>query len=79
MMCCVHGLVRGTDQDLGRDPDTDGQVKYVVEPARALSDHPGVDRVDLLTRQILARNVDPIYADPLEQIAEKAFIVRLPC
>lgn len=64
--------------ELGRDPDTGGQIKYVVELARALSDHPRVGRVELMTRQIVDKRVDDSYAEPLEQLAEKSFIVRLP-
>lgn len=75
----VHGLIRGTEPELGRDADTGGQVQYVLDLARALADHPGVDRVDLMTRQILSTNVDYEYGEPMEQIADKAWIVRLPC
>ena len=48
----VHGLVRGTDIELGRDADTGGQVSYVVDQARALAEHPRVDRVDVVTRLV---------------------------
>lgn len=75
----IHGLIRGNDLELGRDADTGGQVQYVLELARALSEHPEVERVDLLTRQILALNLDVQYSEHLEQIAERAWIVRLPC
>lgn len=75
----IHGLIRSEHAELGRDADTGGQVRYVLELARALSDHPRVARVELLTRQILALNVASDYARHLEQIAERAWIVRLPC
>ncbi len=78
-MISIHGLIRGEDLELGRDADTGGQVQYVLELARVLSDHPEVERVDLLTRQILALNMDVQYSEHLEQIAERAWIVRLPC
>lgn len=74
----VHGLIRGTDPELGRDADTGGQVQYVLELARALSVHPDVDRVDLMTRQILSTNVDAEYGDHEEQIADSAWIIRVP-
>jgi len=74
----AHGLIRGEDPELGRDSDTGGQVLYVLELARALSRHPGVDRVELITRQILATNVAPEYGDHLEQLTDKAWIVRVP-
>jgi sucrose-phosphate synthase len=74
----MHGLIRGDDPELGRDADTGGQVQYVLELARALSDHPDVARVELMTRQILSINVDHEYGEHREQIAEKAWLVRLP-
>ena len=37
VLISVHGLIRGTDLELGRDGDTGGQTKYVVELARALA------------------------------------------
>lgn len=75
----VHGLVRGHDMELGRDADTGGQIKYVVEFARALGKHPDVARVDVLTRQIHDSRIDASYAVPIEEIARNTFIVRLPC
>ncbi|KAG8094958.1 hypothetical protein GUJ93_ZPchr0012g20091 [Zizania palustris] len=54
--------------ELGRDSDTGGQVKYVVELAKALSSCPGVYRVDMLTRQILAPNFDRCYGEPVEAL-----------
>jgi sucrose-phosphate synthase len=74
----LHGLIRGDEPELGRDADTGGQVLYVLDLARALSAHPEVSRVELLTRQILSTNVDHQYGEHLEQIADKAWIVRIP-
>ncbi|MCA1743807.1 MAG: glycosyltransferase, partial [Desulfovibrionales bacterium] len=74
----IHGLVRGNDMELGRDSDTGGQVKYVVELARALGKAPQVSRVDLITRNILDSKVDPGYGKTIEKLSEKANIVRLP-
>ncbi|CAK9137947.1 unnamed protein product [Ilex paraguariensis] len=73
--------------ELGRDSDTGGQVKYVVELARALSNMKGVYRVDLLTRQITSVEVDSSYGEPIEMLACPpdgsgscgAYIVRIPC
>ena len=36
LMISVHGLIRGVAPELGRDPDTGGQVLYVLELAKAL-------------------------------------------
>ena len=49
MLISVHGLIRGHGLELGRDADTGGQVKYVVELARAVGAQPDVRRVDLIT------------------------------
>lgn len=78
VLVSVHGLIRGHNLELGRDADTGGQIQYVVELARALAEHPGVERVDLLTRQVIDSKVSSDYAEPEEQIGEGAFIVRLP-
>jgi len=74
----IHGLVRATDIELGRDADTGGQVSYVVDQARALSQHPDVERVDVVTRLIQDKRVDETYARPFEPISRGAQIVRIP-
>ena len=79
VLISVHGLVRGHNLELGRDADTGGQIKYVVELARALAAHPDVERVDLFTRQIFDAKVDPDYAEPIEELSAGAHIVRIPC
>lgn len=85
VMISLHGLVRGDAMELGRDSDTGGQVKYVVELARAMALHPAVFRVDLLTRLIRDPHVDPEYGMEEECLAQGqgdlggAYIVRLPC
>jgi len=79
LMISVHGLIRGNDLELGRDADTGGQVTYVVELARALARHPGVERVDLLTRLVEDPAVSPDYAQAEESIGNGIRILRLPC
>ena len=74
----VHGLVRSQNMELGRDADTGGQIKYVIELAKALAEHPDVERVDLLTRQVIDSKVSDDYAQPEEIIAPGANIIRLP-
>lgn len=73
----VHGLLRAKEIELGRDPDTGGQVSYVVDQARALAKHPDVKRVDVITRMIQDRRVDEAYAQPIEPVCEGARIVRM--
>jgi sucrose-phosphate synthase len=79
VLISVHGLIRGENLELGRDADTGGQTRYVVELAKALSAHPGVGRVDVITRQVNDPKVDPQYALPTEVIGARANIIRLPC
>lgn len=73
----VHGLIRGDDLELGRDADTGGQTKYVVELARALAQQPGVGRVDLLTRLVDEPTVGGDYAEPEECLDDGVRIVRI--
>ncbi|KAJ8759565.1 hypothetical protein K2173_007192 [Erythroxylum novogranatense] len=87
VLISMHGLVRGENMELGRDSDTGGQVKYVVELARALANTEGVYRVDLLTRQIASPEVDYSYGEPIEMLSCPtdgsgscgAYIIRIPC
>ena len=75
----IHGLIRGSDLELGRDSDTGGQTKYVLELAQALGKHPDVGRVDLITRQVVDQKVSSDYAEPHEVLSDNVTIVRLPC
>lgn len=75
----IHGLFRARDPELGRDADTGGQIKYVLELAEALGEHPDVQRVDLLTRRIIDPKVSAEYAEPEQKINDKARIIRIPC
>ncbi|KAJ9688755.1 hypothetical protein PVL29_014419 [Vitis rotundifolia] len=68
VLISLHGLIRGENMELGRDSDTGGQVKYVVELTRALGSMPGVYRVDLLTRQVSSPEVDSSYGEPTEML-----------
>jgi len=77
VLISVHGLIRGQDLELGRDADTGGQTKYVVELSRALAERKDVGRVDLFTRRIVDSEISADYARPVEPLAKKARIVRL--
>ncbi len=77
LLISVHGLIRGNNLELGRDSDTGGQTKYLVELARALGEHPEVSRVDLLTRKVIASDIDSDYAEPFEPLSGNSQIVRL--
>lgn len=77
VLVSVHGLIRGHDLELGRDSDTGGQTKYVVELARVLAERPEVQRVDLITRRIVDESVSSDYTHEVEPLSEKARIVRI--
>lgn len=75
----IHGLIRGKRVEMGRDADTGGQVRYVLELAKTLSEFEGVERVDLFTRLIKDKTVSEKYSEPFEELSPKCRIVRLPC
>lgn len=79
MLISVHGLIRGHDLELGRDADTGGQTKYVIELACALGERTDVSKVVLLTRRVIDPLVSADYAEPFEQLSKKASIVRIEC
>ncbi len=81
-MCLVsiHGLIRANEPELGRDPDTGGQVAYVLDLARTASVDPTFSRVEVLTRKVIDKGVSPDYCLSQEKIPNSnAEIVRLRC
>lgn len=79
LLISVHGLIRGNRLELGRDADTGGQTKYVVELARALAERDDVEKVVLMTRRVVDSQVSADYAVPFEPLSDKAAIVRIEC
>jgi sucrose-phosphate synthase len=86
LMISVHGLIRSHDLELGRDADTGGQTKYVLDLARNLAGCPGVEQVDLVTRRVVDPAVSDDYAEPIEPLdpssdkpdkSNKARIIRI--
>jgi len=75
----LHGLIRGHDLELGRDADTGGQTKYVLELAKTLSGDPQVEKVELVTRQIKDKSVSADYSEHIEKVNDKFSIVRIRC
>jgi sucrose-phosphate synthase len=74
-----HGLIRYDTPEIGRDKDTGGQVKYVLELLETLSQHPRIRKVDLFTRRIADKRVSSSYEKEIETINDKARIVRINC
>ena len=75
----IHGLIRGERIEMGRDSDTGGQVRYVIDLARTLGKMEGVTQVDLFTRRIRDKRVTPDYGEDIEELGPNCRIVRLPC
>ena len=78
-MFSIHGLLRSENLEMGRDADTGGQIKYVIELAGSLSRKSQVERVDLFTRLISDKSVSDDYAVPVEVVNEKFRIIRIQC
>lgn len=77
LLISVHGLIRSRDMELGRDADTGGQTKYVIDLARALAEQKGIDRVDLVTRRIVDKTLSSDYSEPVEALSDRANIIRI--
>ncbi|MEX0684633.1 MAG: HAD-IIB family hydrolase [Balneolales bacterium] len=75
----IHGLIRSDNLELGRDADTGGQVKYVVDLAKSLGEHEEVEKVDLFTRYIDDKKVSPSYKQETEPMGNNVQIVRIRC
>ncbi len=73
----VHGLMRSRDLELGRDADTGGQIKYVIDLARALAENPEVAQIDVVTRRVVDAALSADYAKPVEALSKKARIIRI--
>ncbi len=77
-MINIHGLLRSEQIEMGRDADTGGQTRYVIDLAKELSERDGV-KVDLFTRKISDRHLSRDYSRQVEKISDMVKIVRLPC
>lgn len=77
VLISIHGLIRGHELELGRDADTGGQTKYVLELTRSLAKHPAVSGVDLVTRLISDPQVAAEYARPVEELSDNSRIIRI--
>ena len=72
----LHGLIRSKNLELGRDSDTGGQTKYVLELVKSLADTSEVDQVDLVTRLIKDSKIDYDYAKEAEFVEPGVKILR---
>jgi len=78
-MFSLHGLVRNENPEMGRDADTGGQIKYVLELGRHLAELDGIRQVDLFTRLIDDKIVSKDYSQPIEEVGDGFRIVRIQC
>jgi len=78
-MFSIHGLLRSENMELGRDADTGGQIKYVIELANALGQRDEVRLVELFTRLVSDKAVSKDYAKPVEKVNDKFNIIRIQC
>jgi sucrose-phosphate synthase len=79
LLISIHGLIRGKELELGRDADTGGQTKYVLELAQSLSKHPEIKQVDLMTKLLIDPHISSDYSQPIEVLNPKASIIRIAC
>ena len=79
LLISIHGLIRGKELELGRDADTGGQTKYVLELAQSLSKHPEIQQVDLMTKLLIDPQVSSDYSKPIEVLNPNANIIRIAC
>lgn len=77
VLISIHGLIRNHDLELGCDADTGGQIKYVVDLAKALAEHDDVEQVDLITRRVVDATISDDYAISAEVLSDKARIIRI--
>ncbi len=77
VLISIHGLIRGHQLELGRDADTGGQTKYVIDLIHALSQREDVAQVDLVTRRIVDAHVDKDYSQHCEALSKTSRIIRI--
>tara|TARA_B100000795_G_scaffold269620_1_gene259607 strand:- start:1683 stop:3842 length:2160 start_codon:yes stop_codon:yes gene_type:complete len=73
----LHGLVKGSGLEIGRDADNGGQTKYVFELAEHLSVHKDVEQIYIFTRKIKDPEVSEEYGATVEDINPKFQINRI--
>ena len=72
----LHGLIRSNNLELGKDSDTGGQTKYVLELVKSLANTSEVGQVDLVTRLINDSKVNNDYSKEQEFVEPGVKILR---
>lgn len=75
----IHGLFRGKELELGRNSDTGGQTKYVLEFGKALGQKSISNNIYIFTRLIDDRRFSSDYALKEEKIGKNIKIIRIRC
>lgn len=73
----IHGLLKGSGLEIGRDADNGGQTKYIYELADYLSRSERVEHVHIFTRLIDDKAMHSDYAKEIEQLNHKLDIRRI--
>ncbi len=77
-MINIHGLMRKDNIEMGRDADTGGQTRYVVDLAKEISKNEDIS-LDIFTRKINDKRLSRDYNKKFEEISENVKIVRISC
>ena len=77
-MINIHGLMRKDNIEMGRDADTGGQTRYVVDLAKEISKNEDIS-VDIFTRKINDKRLSRDYNKKFEEISDNVKIVRISC
>ncbi|MHA6723999.1 HAD-IIB family hydrolase [Sphingomonas sp. RS2018] len=77
MAIALGGCLKGPPVSYGITEDTGGHITYALGAGSAIAARADVDRVEIVTRLIDDATLGPIYALPLEHVAEKLFVRRI--
>lgn len=75
----IHGLLRAGELEIGKDADNGGQLIYLMEMAKALSQRPEVSHVHIFTRRIEDPSLAVDYSREVEPVTDKLDIRRINC
>jgi sucrose-phosphate synthase len=77
MHLALQGCLRAHHVEYGVNADTGGHIRYLLELVEASADHPGIDRMEIVTRGFREVSLDPCYDRPMEAMNARTRIVRL--
>ncbi len=77
-MVNIHGLMRIDNIEMGRDADTGGQTRYVIDLAKEISRREDAT-VEIFTRRIDDKRLSQDYNAKIEEIGDRVKLVRIGC